>query len=67
VWSIILSGILLTLAVVFFVAYLQRLHSLPYSHRAEDLRLWNYRLCYLLLLAATAVTNFIDQLLNRPH
>jgi hypothetical protein len=67
VWNIILSGFLQALEIVFFVVYMRRLRSLPHSDRAQDRRLWSYGLCILILLTATAVSNLIYQLLNRPH
>jgi hypothetical protein len=67
VWNIIVSGCLIALEIVFGIAYVWRLHTLPVSERAKDRRVWQYRLVFLLLLTAAMLSNLIYLFLNRPR
>jgi hypothetical protein len=65
VWNAILTGCLIALEFVLFVAYVWRLRSLPRSQRVQDRHLWSYGLCILLLMTVWALSNLIYLLLNR--
>jgi hypothetical protein len=66
VWNIILTGWLIALETVLWIAYLWRLRAVPVSDRTKDRRLWSYGLCIMLLMTAWAVSNLVYSL-NRPH